>query len=414
MGQENRSGLLLVLVTEYRLVHSLWLRGFKQYLILPPEERVGGDMQNKRNLDLIPFNDVSRRYISYSVGELEELFASFIRSGKYLGGRNTELFQKNLSNFLGVKHCLGVASGTAALELALASLQLPENSRVLLAANAGGYGTIAVRNNNLKPVYADVNQNGLLDYETLKRSLDNVRAVIVTHLYGQSVELNTISDYLKKQNIFLIEDCAQAFGAKINGNRIGSFGDLSVFSFYPTKNLGSIGDAGAVCTNNSKFFDTLKKLAEYGWSKKYYAQIPRGSNKRIDEIQSIMLNYQLNQVDHWNARRREIWERYHEAAKDSGIRILGSKSDSFVAHLGVVVCSNRDRLMHRFKVASIETAIHYPFPDYLQPGLAQNEDWAELQTTQDLCSSVVSIPLFPELRESEIQRIEKVLSTFEE
>ena len=360
----------------------------------------------------VPFNDVSRRYMSSE--SIESKIYELIQNGPYLNGNNTSSFQSRFAAFIGTKFCVGVSSGTTALELALASLSLPKQSKVLIAANAGGYGSIAINKNHLLPIYSDVNDDGLLDLQSILDASSEISAVIVTHLYGQTVQLDKLCAALKSRNIFLIEDCAQAVGAFIGDKRAGSFGDVSAFSFYPTKNLGAIGDAGAVCTSDSMIFERLNKLREYGWSSRYFSEYPLGSNNRIDEIQALVLDTQLNRVDEWNARRRAIWQRYNLATKKSGLRLLGSNSQSFVAHLAVIDSTNRDRFMNFMNKSGIDTAIHYPYPDYVQPGLSHKTIHKSLYTTERLCSSVVSIPIFPEMTESEISKVENALGQYKE
>lgn len=361
---------------------------------------------------IIPFNDVSRRF-----ARVESIYSNILRlvtHGPYLNGEFTQKFQRKFSSFIGIPYCVGVSSGTVALEMALASLSLPKNSRVVTAANAGGYGTIAINRNQLIPHYVDVDDNGLINIQSILDVSKEIKAVIVTHLYGQATQLESLATLLKDRGIFLIEDCAQAVGAFIGENRAGSVGDVSTFSFYPTKNLGSIGDSGAVCTSNPEIFGRLEMLREYGWSNRYFSQVPQGSNNRIDEIQALVLELQIHKVDQWNFRRREIWERYRLAARKSGCRLIGNNSNSFVAHLAVLDLRNRKSFINHLLKSGIETSIHYPYPDYVQPGLFQGNLEEPLRNTERLCSSVVSIPIFPELEEEEISRVEVALANYKE
>lgn len=340
-----------------------------------------------------------------------EMF-ELIQNGPYLNGNITSRFQSRFADFIGTKYCLGVSSGTTALEMALASLSLPKKSKVLIAANAGGYGSIAINKTNNLPVYLDVNNDGILDVQSIMKASPEIRAVIVTHLYGQTARLEGLRIYLRERDIFLIEDCAQAVGAFIGDKRAGSFGDVSAFSFYPTKNLGAIGDAGAVCTSDTKIFERLNKLREYGWSRRYFSEYSMGGNNRIDEIQALVLDSQLHRLDAWNTRRRLIWERYNVATKKSGLRLLGNNSEEFVAHLAVIDTTNREKFIGYMNAAGIDTAIHYPYPDYVQPGLSHQTIHKSLFTTERLCSSVVSIPIFPELTEDEISKVENALADY--
>ena len=361
---------------------------------------------NKR----VPFNDVSRRYASLESLKVE--ISTLIECGPYLNGEHTARFQENFAKYIGADYCLGVSSGTVALELALASLQLPKYSKILVAANSGGYGSIAIQKNQLLPCYIDVNENGILDTESILSATEGVSAVIVTHLYGQTMQLDLLAKSLREKNIFLIEDCAQSAGALIGEDRAGSFGDLSTFSFYPTKNLGAIGDAGAVCTSSPLIYERLKKLREYGWSNRYFAEIAMGGNNRIDEIQALVLNLQLKKLDGWNIQRRAIWSRFKRAAEQSSLRLIGSNSESFVAHLAVIETESREIFQNYMNQNGIDTAIHYPYPDYVQPGLTTEPFRSSLPITERLCSSVVSLPLFPEMTENEILRVENSIANY--
>jgi dTDP-4-amino-4,6-dideoxygalactose transaminase len=358
----------------------------------------------------VPFNDISRRIASLPGlnSEIEKL----IQEGPFLNGIHTSSFETSFAKYIGTSHCLGVSSGTTALELSLKALNLEAGTTVLLAANAGGYGSIAIQKNSLTSKYVDVDRNGLIDINEILNNLDKVGAVIVTHLYGQAIQLSPLLSELKNRGVFLIEDCAQATGAYIENHRAGSFGDISAFSFYPTKNMGSIGDAGAICTSNKEIFNRVKQLREYGWSNRYFSEIPGGGNNRIDEIHALILSRQLQKIDGWNDKRREIWSRYNSATSQGVLRILGENSDSFVAHLAVLQVRDRSQFGEYMDSLGIDTAIHYPFPDYIQSGLNPGNSFSSLPLTEELCNTVISVPIFPEMSASEIDRVTNALRNF--
>ena len=359
---------------------------------------------------MIPFNDLSR---TETVSEnFFEGLKEIIRSGLYLSGTHTKNFENSLSDYLNVPYVKALSSGTSALVLALKSLSISENSDVLITANSGAYSRIAVEIVNLNPVYVDVELDGLLTVKALeKAATKNAKALIVTHLYGQVGEIDEIYQFCKKNEIYLIEDCAQALGAKRNGRFAGSWGDVSAFSFYPTKNLGAMGDAGAIATSSHSLHEKIQKLSQYGWGSKYSIEVKGGENSRIDEIQAFILSQRLPDLDTHNQRRRTIWRRYKQAFEGSTYRLIGSPTESFVAHLAVVDANtDRDVFREFLDTKGIQTAIHYPIPDHLQIGFPGSH--LSLPNTEFLAKSIFSLPLFPELTEAEIEYVCKSILEF--
>lgn len=358
----------------------------------------------------VPFNDLSR---SETMSEsffvrLEEM----IRSGQYISGPHTKKFEQSLAEYIGVPYVKAVSSGTSALVLALKSLDLPEKSNVLITANSGGYARIAAEMANLNSVYVDVGLEGLLTLRDLENvTAENVRALIVTHLYGQMAEIEEIHAFCGRNQIYLVEDCAQSLGANRNQKFAGSWGDVSAFSFYPTKNLGAMGDAGAVATSSKTLYETLQKLSQYGWGAKYSIEIKGGENSRMDEIQAFILSERLLRLDLLNERRRQIWRRYNQAFKGSPYRLIGQMTEAFVAHLAVVDAKNdRDAFRSFLHSKDIQTAIHYPIPDHRQRGFL--DEPLSLPNTEYLGRSAFSLPLFPELTEEEVEYLCTSVSEF--
>jgi len=358
----------------------------------------------------LPFNDLSR---SETISE--DFFAGLmelIRTGHYLSGPYTKSFENTLSEYLGVPFVKAVSSGTSALVLALKSLRLPEGSDVLMTANSGAYSRIAAEISNLNSVYVDVELDGLLTVMALeKAATENTKALIVTHLYGQLGEMDEIYQFCKENKVYLVEDCAQALGAKRDGRFAGSWGDVSAFSFYPTKNLGAMGDAGAVATSSKAIYEKIEKLSQYGWGAKYSIEMKGGENSRIDEIQAFILLKRLPRLDISNQRRRYIWEKYARAFDGSGYGLIGHPDESFVAHLAVVDAkTDRDAFREFLGTKGIHTAIHYPIPDHLQIGFPN--DQLSLPNTEYLAKSIFSLPLFPELTKTEVDYVCSSITEF--
>jgi dTDP-4-amino-4,6-dideoxygalactose transaminase len=362
-------------------------------------------------LHMIPINDLTR-----STDFDDEFFAELrllIQSGQFLNGKHTKLLENGLAQMVGTDFVIGVANGTAALSLAFKALELPSNSGVLLAANAGGYARIALNQNSLKPIYVDVNSSGLLDLrlveETLSSSGQPIRAIIVTHLYGQSHDLVNIRRIADTYKIQLIEDCAQSIGAKFSGKTSGSVGDLATFSFYPTKNLGGIGDSGAVATSNLQLADKVKSLKQYGWNAKYSVELRDGDNLRIDEIQALAVYSRLKKIAKKNSKRVEIWNEFNLSANQVGLKMIGTNSTSFVAHLGILDCGkNRETIQKYLTSQKISTDVHYPIPDHKQ--ITWSDDSYSLPETERQSREFLTIPLFPELLSWEIEEIKEALA----
>jgi aminotransferase EvaB len=362
-------------------------------------------------LRMIPINDLTR-----STDFDDEFFAELrllIQSGQFLNGKHTKLLENGLAQMVGADFVIGVANGTAALSLAFKALELPNNSGVLLAANAGGYARIALNQNSLKPIYIDVNSSGLLDLrlveETLSSSSQLIRAMIVTHLYGQSHDLVNIRRIADTYRIQLIEDCAQSIGAKFSGITSGSVGDFATFSFYPTKNLGGIGDSGAVATSNLQLAEKVKSLKQYGWNAKYSVELRDGDNLRIDEIQAMAVYSRLKKIAKKNSKRVEIWNEFNLSANQAGLKMIGTNSNSFVAHLGILDCGkNRETIQKYLTSQKISTDVHYPIPDHKQ--ITWSDDSFSLPETERQSREFLTIPLFPELFSWEIEEIKEALA----
>ena len=357
----------------------------------------------------IQFNDLSRENFSWNL--VGESMKSILDSGIYLGGPFTLNLQKQLQEYLGTSFVHLVSDGTSALTLAFKALKLKfEVKTILMTPNAGGYGRVAANAAGLHVKYIDCDEQGQFSIERLKDHSESYDAVLVTHLYGKlNSNIADISDYLVGQGKYLIEDVAQAFGARYNNHAAGYWGDISTYSFYPTKNLGAAGDAGAVSTRWVDLYDLLKSLSQYGWGAKYQIELTDGENSRIDEIQAMLLGQSLKYVDQRNSKRRNIWCAYKKAiAFDSNLKLLGSEDETFVGHLAVLdVGERRAEIRYLLESKGISTSIHYPHLDY--KNLPFIENWS-CPNAEKLVRGILSIPLYPGLAPTEIDFICNALS----
>jgi dTDP-4-amino-4,6-dideoxygalactose transaminase len=339
--------------------------------------------------------------------QLAAVFARVLDSGRYIHGPEHDAFEAEFSSFLGVRHCIALASGTDALELALIAVGCRPGDSVLTAANAGGYASAAARKAGFQVRLADVDPATLcLSRATVEAALSaEVRAVVVTHLYGVLADAEGIVALCREGGIAVVEDCAQAAGARRGAWRAGGFGDAATFSFYPTKNLAALGDGGAVTTKRDDVADAVRLLRQYGWKRKYEVTIPAGRNSRLDEVQGAVLRERLPRLDDWNERRRAIVRRYARALAPRVGRFVSREGDDYVAHLAVVLTEERDRLRDHFAKAGIGTDIHYPVADHQQPAWCDEFADLSLPVTEHAVRCVLTLPCFPELTDEEIERV---------
>ena len=342
-------------------------------------------------------------------------FARVLASNWYILGKEVATFERDFAAYCGVNHGIGLANGTDALELALRAVGVGPGKQVLLAANAGFYGSTAVNLVGARPVYVDVTASSLtLDPQRVDTSLKKYRpqAIILTHLYGQLADVEEISALARQHGVALIEDCAQSHGALRNGQRAGSFGDIGCFSFYPTKNLGALGDGGAVVCRDDRLASKLLSLRQYGWGRKYHNDMPLGRNSRLDELQAAVLNDKLPTLDADNHRRREIARFYQNALDGLPLKLPPSTSEDYVAHLYVVRTARRDALRQYLGECGVATDIHYPVPDHLQPACAEPGHAGNLPETEKGCATVLSLPCYPGLPQSAMARVASAVRDF--
>jgi len=353
----------------------------------------------------VPMNDLLRGFNSHR----EELLAALVRvaqSGWYVHGPEHEAFQNEFAEFIGVDHCLGVASGTDALELAILAVGQGRDGTVLTAANAGGYTTTAARRAGRDVTYADVDPAHLcLSPGSVEPVLEGVAICVVTHLYGRMAPIEQIVELCHARGVAVIEDCAQSVGAQRGGRKAGSFGDAATFSFYPTKNLGALGDAGAIVTSDPDLAASLFRLRQYGWTSKYSIGVDGGRNSRLDEMQAAVLRTRLPHVPEWSERRRQIIKRYSAAAQGTPLTILPVAGEDHVAHLAVGLTPFRDEVAGKLAAAGVRTDVHYPIPDHLQPAFAGELGQVSLPVTEETAGRLISLPCFVELTDAEVEKV---------
>jgi aminotransferase EvaB len=337
------------------------------------------------------------------LADLERCFQQFLLDGQYVLGSGVTGFEEAFSGYTRIPHCIGVANGTDALELALRSLGVGPGDGVATVANAGGYSSCAIHAIGATPVFMDVDaQSFCVTLATLQAVLSSqLKAVIVTHLYGRIVpEIAAIVAFCREHKILLIEDCAQSHGARWQGQHAGSFADASCFSFYPTKNLGALGDGGAVCTANLETAERCRQLRQYGWARKYHCQLAGGRNSRLDELQARILLLFLQDLDAENCRRIHVAARYRQLVHHPKLILPPPPEDpsSHVYHLFVVqVVAGRDDLLRHLRSQGVMADVHYPVPDYEQPIFESTIPKAFCPVTDYLAAHSLSLPCYPDL-----------------
>ena len=356
----------------------------------------------------IPLNDPKRQYEALKP-RLDEAMERVLTSGWYILGPEVEAFEHEFAAFCGTSHCVGVASGTDALEIGLRALGISAGDQVITVANAGMYSTVAIRAIGATPVFAEIDPVTLTMDPAALSSVISPRtcAVIVTHLYGRMAHTPELTTCTRQHGLALIEDCAQAHGAQFDGRRAGSWGDVGCFSFYPTKNLGAMGDGGAVVTSDAQVVQRARQLRQYGWKRKYEAHIPGGRNSRLDELQAAVLRTKLPHLDEWNQARAQVADRYRAGLKQTPLQLPAvSGEGEMVYHLYVVRTAERDRLLTRLREKGIGCDVHYPIPDHLQPACTDlGYGLGALPEAERAAAEVLTLPCFAELTPAEVDQV---------
>lgn len=363
----------------------------------------------------VPFGDPKRQHDMLRP-ELDEAIGRVLSSGLYILGPETRRFEQEFAAFCGVKECVGVANGTEALYLAMAALGIGPGDEVITVANAAVYETLTILQTGATPVFVDIDLHSYnLDPGMLEAAITpRTKAIVPVHLYGRMAAMDEITSIAKRHALAVVEDCAQSHGASLQGRPAGSMGICGCFSFYPTKNLGAIGDGGAIVTNDTAFADKLRRLRQYGWERKYYTSDLGGLNSRLDELQSAILSVKLRHLLAWNARRQEIAELYDELL--TGAHVItpaATAAGEHVYHLYVIRSQQRDALQAHLRAQGIGTDIHYPLPAHQQPVYTYLAPEAGLPYTEQLAGEALSLPIYPELSDDELRAVAHAVLSFE-
>jgi len=342
--------------------------------------------------------------------EIDQAVARTLASGWYILGDEVRGFEAEFAAYHGLAHAVGVASGTDGLRLALRALGVGLGDFVFTVSHTAVATVAAIEMVGATPVFVDISPDTLtMDPDALVEAIRRTpaaqaKAVLPVHLYGHPADLTAITDLCRRHGLRLIEDCSQAHGAAWNGRKTGTWGDVAVWSCYPTKNLGAFGDAGVVATNDAEIAENLKLLREYGWRERYVSAVP-GENSRLDEMQAAILRVKLPHLDSDNARRRAAAALYDALLSGSRLLLPTVRPEAEpVFHQYVVRTPHRDALRAYLQAAGVGTLIHYPVPVHHQPAYAHFAAGAALPQTEAAAREVLSLPLYPEIADTDLTR----------
>jgi dTDP-4-amino-4,6-dideoxygalactose transaminase len=366
------------------------------------------------NPDIVPLASPRRDLAPYEA-DLMEVTRRVLDSGSYIGGPEVDRFEKTMAQAIGVDASVGVGSGTDALIFALQAAGVGRGDEVIVPSHTAGPSVAAIHALFATPVFVDVDYDtACIDAARVAAAIGSkTKAILAVHLYGHPAQLDVLTRLAVSHGIALIEDCAQAQGAYFSDKPVGSFGTFGCFSFYPTKNLGAIGDGGAV-TGSREGVDLVRKLRVYGWTTPQFAEIPHGRCSRLDGLQAGYLNIKIKGLTADVEARRKVARAYRDALAGLPIELPLERTGSRHAyHLFVIKSDRRDALKDHLSKAGVMTGLHYPFPAHVQPGLAANARIeGSLDVTLQLQQRILSLPMFATISDAEIGRVTDAVRTF--
>jgi dTDP-4-amino-4,6-dideoxygalactose transaminase len=373
--------------------------------------RLRSRARRPKSSEPIPWIDLRRQYESVK-GEVDAAVMRVLESVRYVSGPEADAFEREWAAYCGRAHAVGVGSGTAALNLTLKALGVGPGDEVITGGFILSAVLDAISELGARPVLVDVNpETYTLDPSQLAPALSGrTRAVLAVHVYGHPADIDPIAAVCEQHALPLVLDACEAHGARYRGAQAAAYGTASCFSFYPTKNLGGIGDAGAVVTDDAELAARVRRLRQHGWDRRYHSLEP-SLNSRMDEVQAAVLRAKLPHLERWNQRRRAIARRFDAALEGTGVIAAPHAAWAEPSYYFYVVrTAERDRFRQGLQEAGIATDVSWPEPPHLQPGYHHlGYERGSLPVTERLCDEVVTVPMFPELREEEIERICRAL-----
>lgn len=362
----------------------------------------------------IPFLDLKAPHIELR-SQLQDAFERVMDSGWYIQGNELKLFEEEFASYCEVKHCIGVGNGLDALHLILRAYEISEGDEVIVPSNTYIATWLAANYAGATPIPVEPDERTYnIDPARIEAAITpRTKAIMVVHLYGQPADMDPINAIAKKHNLKVIEDAAQAHGARYKGKRVGTLGDAAGFSFYPGKNLGAIGDGGAVTTNDAELAEKIRVLGNYGSRVKYHNEV-KGYNSRLDELQAAFLREKLKKLDAWNAQRKNLAAEYLNQLKDTDLvlPVVPEWADP-VWHLFVVRCGQRTKLQAHLQQQGIGTMIHYPIPPHLQSAYSElRYKQGDFPIAEVIHQEVLSLPMGPTLSALQIQQVCKAIGAF--
>ena len=361
----------------------------------------------------VMMSDLKREFEIYNK-EYKDAFNEVMMSGWYILGSKVEQFEKNFSNFIGAKYGIGVNSGLDALIIALKVLGIGKDDEVVVPANTFIATVLAITANGARPIFVEPDEFYNINPYKIEESITGkTKAIIVVHLYGQAARMDLISSIAKKHNLYLIEDCAQSHGAMYKNTKTGNWGDISCFSFYPTKNLGAFGDGGMILTNSEKYFNKSKLLRNYGSKEKYIFE-ECGFNSRLDELQAALLLVKFSHIETIISNRVKIASIYNEKIQNNRLqKPMTSEYSDHVYHLYVVSTSDRNAFQEYLSENGVQSQIHYPIPPHLSTAYEfMGHSNGDFPITENMANTVVSLPMHEWMTDEEIEYVIKVVNRF--
>lgn len=364
----------------------------------------------------IPFVDLKSQYLSIK-DEIDNAINSVINDCAFIGNSGNKYvksFESNYASFNNVKHCIACANGTDALEIALKASGVKPGDEVIVPALTWISTAESASNIGAKPVFVDVEEH----YYTINSELiekvitEKTKAIIAVHLYGHPADMQNINEIAKKHNLIVVEDCAQGHGAEINGQKVGTWGDVATFSFFPGKNLGAYGDAGGIVTNNDIIADNCRMISQHGQLNKKHVHAIEGRNSRMDGIQAAILDVKLKYLNQWTKDRILNAKKYSEAINNKNIITPAIKENyKHVFHLYVIKTNNRDELMKKLSEEDVSCAIQYPTAlPFLDAYSKRNYSMEDFPVAYDVTQKILSLPIYPELADSDIDKIANIVN----